>query len=658
MSIESSATTRQELNVDVIRTMLDPLSGSTAPANNDGGASGFLNAVQFECTFVVAPAPVPFPGLFEAVPFDTGMILWLPQDGVDSLYHMGFVPAGSFIDQPIGAGANAAFKGITMVGNFRGPASVLAPFAAADLNANGWHIINESTYCVPRTGANQAISLSPQLDINFSRTKLVSGRVEIKSDTIPIGATALAGYMSAGVLMDTRDIALNGTGAGATCYSVTDLVTASVTVKDGIKLEPIANGITSIAGPDLCNKYTAPRQILTDTLNAEFFEIPASNPINFVASQNSVGAIPLATEGYLPLFQMFVTPVAKDFWVQTQSVASNVRPAEYTRVQTNPIAETGVLDVEVGVNLEIQLNAPADWSTNNVAEILINAIHFFERVDNTGACQYSIFSECISQKRYVSERKTVPQMYTAHLQVAEMCKFQPRKFRTSFVNDGKYVGTHVFASVGWAYIGAGVGNVFTGNVTYWQTAPTVIVTARNDDKEGRVGVAHIIRYDNVAAGQNLTIRGQAQVMCVAQGNLAPFVHKSISATSVAADTDVMNYATMLWNGDSPYFRRNYPSNYYNDEILRIVVPNLSPQWLDSYGSKGAQGQEIRAAGASAGLFGILRQALPLAMDLGEKAFGDSAGGFAERGQSRGQFNQAAGMFGGRSAGQIRARGDY
>jgi len=647
---------RQSNNVNVIKTMLHPQSGSTALATNEAGASGFVQNITTELTFkVVADIPA-IPGdNLEHVPSASGMVLWLTQDGLNSLFHMGFVPGGAVVELPSGGPANTPLRGMTTQGTFYGPNGTGAAFAGLDFDANGWHIDYTAEVALPRSGVGNIIKLSPELDKNFSRVKSLAGSFTVQGSTVSIGVLALDGQLAGGAVADPRDIAQNTANGVATSYSGSDLKTGSVTVKDGVSQVSLQDGMIMIIGPDLPNKFTAPRQVLTDTLEAEYFVLDSI--IKF--QPNLFGALvgtPDQTAPAVTIFQMYVTPWKQNMWVATAGQLPSVVPTYYTRVDVDPIGETGVIDIKVEVKLGMAINAdpaaPNDWQKDNVMSINVNAMHIYERIGADGAVHRTVFSERYSEQRSMAWVKSAAGSRSNSNDSSLMCTFEPRRFRKSFDETGKYMGSNIYASAQWDKIEA---ISALSRIIVNVSAPIISISARNDDKEGRLQ-AHIIRYDNASPTQQITMRGLIKTLAIPRGQVAAFVQAAIAAASTASDSDVLNFALGLWNSDNTTFRRIYPLQEYNRDVLGIV-DTLNSQLLEVLASRSKSGLNLRASGQAAGLFGIIRGVLPAALDLGEQLFGGEATGQFS-GLSAGQFGSqfggsSTGQFGGLSAGQMR-----
>jgi len=640
---------RQNNNLNVIRTMLNPLAGSTALATNEAGASGFVQNIDVELTFKVPVEVAPIPGdNLEHVPFSSGMVLWLTQDGLNSIYHMGFVPAGALVEVAGGGPADTALRGMTTVGTFYGPNWNGAGFSGFDFNANGWHIDYTAEVALPRSGVGNTIKLSPELDKNFSRVKTLAGSFTVQGSTVSIGVLALDGQLAGGAIADTRDIAQNKANGVPTSYSVSDLKTGSVTVKDGVSQVSLQDGIVMLVGPDLPNKFSAPRQTLTDTIEAEFFVLDSTIKFNPLPI-GDIG-VPDHAKPAETLFQLYITPWKQNVWVATANQAPSVVPEYYTRVDVDPIGETGVLDIKVEVKLGCYFNpnGPPDveWRINNEFAVSVNAMHIFERIGADGAVYRSVFSERYTETRSLAWMRSAALSRTVGKSSAIECTFEPRRFRTSFTEQGKYMGSNIYASVQFNQVGAGfdVGSRFAVTCQ----APIISISARNDDKEGRVGMAHIIRYDNASPTQQITMRGNIKTLAIPRGQVAAFVQAAIAAASSASDSDVLNFALQLWNSDNTSFARIYRLQDYNKDVLGLVQ-DLTPALLEALASRSKSGLNLRAIGQAAGLFGVLKSALPAALDVAGSLFGESAGQF---GESAGQFGMSAGQFG-MSSGQIR-----
>jgi hypothetical protein len=656
---------RSNTNLGFIKTALAPRHYNVAPSSDVGGAPSFNKPVDYACTYTVT-APVAYTppatdagnilGIVdqnqqsEEVAGDTGMILWLVANGVDAIYHMGFVRpnarSGGVIRvqtpvancQPgLSPEYNQTLRGLGLQGDWPG-ASGQPPLAAFSVNESGCPALNfewRSPVALPRTG-DSTIQISPALEKNFSRSRLFAGVFNIDGSAVPIGVTALTGEFSAGAIASTRDIARDTSGTEVTCYDVSALSQQSVTAHDGLKLIPLKDGVTTIVGPDFPEQFSTPQQITSDFVEGEWatFTIPAPANIGS-ATPPQVADLPIQA------FETFISPWDCDMYSGSNSGTFfnnsfiSAPGAKYTRIQTNTLDETGVLDIDVTIPWDLTLSA----NMSTTGGLTIYAKHVFCTVNPNGTVNYNCFSEAkevIRDKHdefaddFMALRRQGDSNSARYPTVAS---FRPRRFRSSFVDTGKYIGTYVQASV---HV---VNRTGTGGFCNWGFDDIRIdVRARGIDKAGRVGMAHILRYDNVSNGQTLTMRGKALVQCVAEGEVAPFVQSAIATAPVAVDAQTLVLLRLLFRGGfGGRFCRNYRTNNYEDNIT-MLARTLTPAKLKQILTDSEEGVTTAVAAQAAGIFGTLGGAVG---GVADSLFG-SAGTF---GQAAGTFGHAAGEFG-------------
>lgn len=644
MGIEGLSEARSATNLGFIKTALAPRHYDVAPSSEIDGAPSFNKKVDYAATHKIIeiakfdPTKVTTgPDLIsqtEGVRSDTGLVVWLTEMGVDGIYHMGIVDGNKTNPNTIYAPSSTYDKTVSVRGlgansfGGYGGRTVLEP--GTDLNNNIDISVPPSTFewqapcALPRTGDNEVIRVSPNLSENFSRCRLYAGICQIEGNAVPIGGTAITGELSAGAVASTRDISQSTNGTVVTAYGVSALSQESVTKQDGVKLVQVDKGITTIVGPDFAETFSAPSQISSDSINGEWATYTASKTagkasVNYVKEKRLEGVV---------LSEIWVSPLQTNFFTGAGVGPGNLSdPFGFTDgsgIITNPlphhnqvlvpaIDETGVLDIDLDLSAEWGWSTGADnTKIGTTGALYVNAIHIFCTCNADGTVNYNQFGQ--SQFIPFNENEglrqalcgsatldfTGPRPYTR-------CSFRPRNYRSSYTQTGKYVGTYFQVSAQFIR-GSGADN------TLWfaEMQPArVHVRARNVDLPGRVGMAHIMRYDNVSVGQSLTIRGQALVQCIAQGSIAPYVQNAIAHSPSAIDSQTEILLSLLFrSGLGGRFARNYVTKHYNEMVLPMVA-SLSPGRLKQLLTDEEGGGDAPAAmGAqAAGIFGSLGGAI-------------------------------------------------
>ena len=87
-------------------------------------------------------------------------------------------------------------------------------------------------------------------------------------------------------------------------------------------------------------------------------------------------------------------------------------------------------------------------------------------------------------------------------------------------------------------------------------------------EQGSLGPARVIRYDNVASGQNILVNGSIIVEAIPTGAIAPY-YGSQSQNASAMNTNLVGLLAFLDNGESPMFKRIYKGIEYQ-QILDMM----------------------------------------------------------------------------------------
>lgn len=689
--VQTISEIRSNSNLGFIKTVLAPRHFDVAPAADVDGAPSFTKRIDYTGQHHVIAVPKTAPTLAdsnvelqtEAVRSDTGMVLWLTEMGVDCMFHMGFVSASEnqpveiIVPRTLDWGTSFSCRGlnvasVNLAGAIHGPPLYLnelgpgAAFRGCPSVMFQWL----GPCALPRVGES-VIKVSPNLAKDFSRCRLFAGVLDIESAAVPIGSTALSGELSAGCVASTRDISRNTENSVTDCYGIASLTQQSVTVHDGLKLVPVDKGITTIVGPDFPETYSAPLQLQSDSIQGEWAQYSLNTFMKYNLGQgipNDLGTI-LSPRF---LFSTWVSPWATNMvvgcgpsaevpvtWMTGHYYTRPVDAAAHNQIITPPIDETGVLDVQIEVPWSYCLADPADGvngdeMTGVVSDmiLIVSAIHIFCNINADGTVNYNQFAETKQEIRslgfnVLALANSPPVWLTTGspdvqpnlaARAAERFMFEPRNFRRSFTDTGKYIGT--FIEVSAMYNKPPPLGLPAQCFVAITSPPTLAVRARNIDKPGRVGMAHVIRYDNVALGQTINFRGQALVQCVAQGSVAPFVQTSVMKAPCAIDGSTSVLLTLLFRGGFGKFARNYVTEHYHRLVDSFFV-NLSPASLKMVLDNSNDGAVVASADA-AGLFGTLGGAIG---GVADSLFG-AGGQFG----ARGQFG-ASGQFGADAAGQ-------
>jgi hypothetical protein len=649
-------------NLAFLRSMINPRDAqSVAPAYNEGGPASVIQSVALTLNYPVKPI-MPWNSSTnanrEGIQDTQGLILWFTQDGTDNIYHYGIVPASPghaiVLNTPSAVAPDPVLvaRGLDIrqhfVGRPFGAGVIVAP-VTPNQYFPGFTFSWDAATILPRSGRDSIINLSKDLSIDFSRARLISGLLAVEGSSVPIGSTALSGTLSWGILADARD-ASRPTSTDANAYSGAVVVDQSFSQKDARVNSSIARGHISIVGPDITPQYSAPRQMTTDTLNAEYeIEVLSSS----ASTDSGYGS-----SAFAPHFAAWISPVESTFFIPTTNVA-NAPPANYNRIITDQIAETGVLDVKMVIPWSSTMTFAqfaAVGAETAYGTLFVNAIHIFCTCDSEGDVHYNLFSETQSETRQitVSMAKVATSGLLAPVTTVgadpnldmstSTFSFEPRRFRTSYVDQGKYIGTYINVS----------SSRSLGNIGNRVAGAKAIITSRNNDLIGRLGPVHVIRWDSVSVGQTLAISGRINVDVVAEGRAAGLLTRAMEGTQYASNPNMAYFMHRLWNSSSEIFKRCYTIDEYREAVNQAAEVLSNSSSLQNYiQGRVSNPDAIQASGASAGVLGALKRGLGYLTQGADIArnVAQIGGGVLD------QFGgNAAGQFGiGNLAGQFRGR---
>lgn len=604
----------------------------------------------------------------EQIPNTSGMVLWLVNRGVNSIYRMNFVPSGT-TSQVGGSGAGSSAQLRGLVGPIANPAvGVDGPNAF-----NAQPLLQSLTYIQQLAlpvfnDATDIIQLKPDLPDEVSYTRLYSGFVSCVSATVSIGNTALTGTFSAASVEDTRDIAQN-VGAGA--FSVTNIMQSAESIKDGIYQVKTEDGVLALVASDIPFDFTNPNVDNVIKVEGNYTQY-TGNPFQYYSTYALNGnAATWVSNTELQYGAYWITPWAI-------SAATNATQpqagASVTQIYTPPIAECGTLRIKINVPccLAAQVGSSPTITTAVGVSYYAKACHVFATCSTQGWIGYSCWNQssllttqCAGNDPPLTGTVLTPSGFTvvtngtvvsniiAPGQTGSLvpsaagygftAEFRPLDCRTSFEEQGKYLGTYISLT-----IAPTSGNTSTGGwcngandclfVGFGQ--PTFFVAADDIDAEGQTGPARILRWDNLSAGMQINVAGKLWVQAIPSAKLAPYVKQQIMMQNRWCSEDAIRLLAALTEGPTP-FRRVWNLQQYR----KFVTEQLEGLTLDALEKFAQKDQRIAEALHGAGLLRAIDASLG---GYGRTMGGVGAGNFG----AAGQFG-AIGQFGG--AGTFRPR---
>lgn len=630
----------------------------------------------------------------------TGLLLWFPQRGTDSVYHMGIVPQGTTstrIQNTAGYPNPPTFfdNSLTNCGQVVSGQDNGDPPQILITGVSGF--VFTRALALPRLDV--PIKIAPILDEQFSLSRLYGGVFRLYSDTIATGSTALNGTASCSVISDTRDVAQNAAGTDA--FPVVDLAQSARTVKEIVKDTSIATGIVMIQGSDIAPHYTAPDSN-NNILMQGGWNTPTIGPAltkrvdwkGIVDGNNLLfKQFGLFTGWYSPWGVNQLEGFGSTLWNPSTSVyaaANGIIPND--AIDLTPISEMGTVDIKV--QFGIKIHAVTQNGTANKFENKINFVviveHYFAGIISSLAAGSNpqigqVNVRCLRTVHTLAGR--VGDFETISGSKSQLQAQSPAMMNiTSSITDqyvragslagfGKFIGAKVYIGC-YSYPQIGAPQELSFDITLFNYAPQEFTSdpigdvtqlrdsysgpvisffARDINEPGNCGPCHVARYDGVGGGQQLRIEGVLNTESVAKGDLAPYVQDQVMNSRLAPDINVLPLIWMLYNGISP-FKMSWAGPEYDSFLETIVYPMTAESLLSV-----ADGDpRIKTSMDAAGLFSSILGGI--GGTLGGLADGilGASGQFGARGQfgAAGQFG-ATGQFGDMAArGQFGASGQY
>lgn len=595
----AAATTseRGEVALSVLRATLDPRTFKSAPPSFSSRTS-MIQSVEYNLNYEVGET---YAGK-EDVPMNSGLVMWFVTKGADSIVHCGIVPANSVsvhmekglevwpLDGATGVSADPDKRFLSL--NFIAPLAL--PYGGVGALA---------------APSQNIVRVSPELEKNFSKARLYGGVMKCitSTNTKEFANINSNGRFSVGAIQDTRDICQTLQGSTWTAFSSTNLVTSSVTSKEGIKSCTANNGIASIIGPDAAVTFTSPSHQNDDQLDGEFqaFDITASNK-DIAMPFDVIGDVAFRTGK--PVFTAWVSP-----WQITANVDAT-GTSTHTNIIVPPIDEMGCLDLDVCLRKVHLWRGPEPPTKNygNSCAICIHASNIYATIGIQGQVVYNteIESKTIvlsDTHQYAGEAHFEKLQVRPRMQVDNSTTSS--QHQPGFTTVGKYIGTFVQCSIHYIHrpyaltedstTVSGSTNNSAARVIFHKD-PMIKVRARTINGHGTCGPVRVLRYESLNVKDTLRLDAMANLQCIAQASLAPFTQGAMMLNPEAADFNMIPWLVQMYNSQTS-LKRNWLLEDYKEMVMR--VPELtSIEQVVSWSSRDAQ---LRAAGMAAGLFGDL-----------------------------------------------------
>ena len=441
--------------------------------------------------------------------------------------------------------------------------------------------------------------VAPDIATKFSLAKFHNGYINVVSSTRSGGTIDLAGLIHAGSWSDTRDgwqDSVNG------AITPTALAQNSVTKKDGIVGEDIANGIFVIGASDVGTEFKPVNQNYISNpgnvlqVNLPTFEKPG-NATAVIGAYDSTILLPGLTNIDTPGCGYCVGTTWISPW--------GVEPYHVSAAGL-PYAGVGELNgLPPGVRAPYKpVQIPNTACYTRVAyDIKVLAVW----TQGQGQLQQVVVLDVIDhfghiQDNYKIQVTTVLTRYEGAFSNAAQYTPAPNHYRHS---------PNLKSQPGCTYLGT----YFTLRMENRQNGPTtaenaMIAAAINAEYEnfggdGELGPVRIIRWTDVSVGQVITIKGKMRYGCISSGDLAPYVRSSATSDPTVSDVNWLPVASMLFNSDAPDFKRCYGGEEYL-HLVDNILPNLT---IASLRGDDRIPKQVSSAMESAGFFDTIGKGL-------------------------------------------------
>ena len=534
---------------------------------------------------------------FGPVSNTSGMFLWLPIEAYNSLWHFGFVPSG-----------------YTEIGDIpqNGFISGSDNTYANGINTGIRTLVYDQELAVPYgvTAQNYTVRFSPGLARDYRSVRAYNGGLQFSSTTVSLGANTLGGRLNASVIPDTVDIAQKSGEA----YSTVEIITASVLSKEKAISVGAQDGIRMNIGDDIREMYQEPNAFaVNDTLGPEALiyqeTYPFGTPLSYVATIAGIAGNnnPVSVDGLLDCF--WISPRATTVPVSSMYTASSIITTNSTLFSSTWVPTKANLTLTSGnvsqigesdwldIQLRYYLNANVTSAALRNPHVLLQCKfhHCFVSIDSAknGTLAYRWFAES-RQWQFPStnggpandDYQVATFTCRGNLQTGLNSMSEsiigaklPAPSGTAagaLGNVGKYLGTFVTVNVAvrcgaWSDELSVIGNQ---SVNFAISQKEVYAQAHDGDSRGTRGPAHILRYDDLSVGQNISISGQINLQAVAQANLQQLTKAGSSVLRSPIKQDFLSMVHTLYTTESiKDFKAVYPLVDYNR--LKRWMPEMT-----------------------------------------------------------------------------------
>ena len=501
----------------------------------------------------------------EQVPTQSGAIVWMPNQGIQCCFHMGFVPVAA--QSPFGLGLPLQFG-----------------------------YVDECMLPYNDQFSNDPVKVTGFQQREVFQARLVAGILTLQCDASSVTATTISGTFSGAAIADIRDATLSTStiGSQSICTPV-QLTQAATTMDDGLKEVGALKGITAVMGPDI---------------NQEFQQPNAHK--QYLASGGTVvgqHVIPLSFYQNHPTLD-FGTP-ALMVWMTPYNIVMSTTaaaPADFPAICNIRIGATSSTQfgfdkafVGQGINpfdgcLDVTIKSRVNPNTMGVAGVTnilhIKYLEVYASVSSNGKVYYTYNGQEFSGPN--GDVRVLRSDMTFHTRTkirmtGAVTAFDPTPtFKEE--SAGIYIGTMML----WEFRNTTF--ALSPLLQHSELADVqVCITTLNEYSSGcgELGPARVLRWDGMAPGQVIRVSGTLMAECMPGATTAAFVQNS-SVTRSCENMNALPLLSMLYNSTDTPFKRIW----IHEEFLKFLpkVQKFSCHTLRKYGNP-----RIIAAAAACGI---------------------------------------------------------
>lgn len=539
---------RSIIDVDVIKDMVDPGRADGKPVPALYVQAEVDQNVRILGNFTVTASGSPVNGIIGS---ERGLVTWHVLKGAGIVCRWAYVRSG---------------RALTITSPF---------FPGNSITSLNLSWTQDQWVSYVDTQDNQP-TISPDLSQYFSQVRFQYGHLKLISTTRPGGTFDFSGTLHGGSWSDTRDGWQTINGA----VTPSDIVTMSVTEKDGINNVDPLDGLLAVGACDVGSHYIVPnpdlvrkeanRLVINPGINA-----PNYNPSSSLQNNPGSGYYKTGSPSAAQVLGYSSNPISLDWfspWGISASAASTGPIPIWNTFTTSNFGNYHLPNTSCYGQVSFRVEVSVDLLYANVADLGVKI--------NTHLVAYDIFgyvAEGVSPVNLICDSTT---------QTIVKYSVEPRRYVGSTANATQFAPTVInhrsslAPRVGLTYLGT----LFQLTVDF----PTSTATAGNIDPtfniaylpiyedfagDGDLGPVRLLQWEDFQAGQTLSLTGSMRYSALSNGSLAPYVSPTAISDPRSSQLQWLIVANMLFNGGDHRFKRIYVTSEH--ERVCEELRNLS-----------------------------------------------------------------------------------